>query len=139
MTARGGTDRQGKAPGTYTRRSAGGSLGMRARSEALQAFYRVLRPGGRVNPRLDFYERDLVPHPEQAGFADIDLELRVTVKNGRPRRSCVWLGLRRVLGLGFLGGLPAVGSQRRSWRILSLLTWKTAPIWSRVQPSSLSW
>ena len=54
----------------------------------------------------------------------------------RPRRSCVWL--RRVRGLGFLGGLRAAGSQRRSWRILSLLTWKTAPIWSRVQPSSLS-
>ena len=42
-------------------------------------------------------------------------------------------------GFGFLRALPAAGSQRRSWRILSLLTWKTAPIWSRVQPSSLSW
>jgi hypothetical protein len=29
---------------------------------------------------LNFDERDLVRHPEQAGFADIDLELRVTVK-----------------------------------------------------------
>ena len=55
----------------------------------------------------------------------------------RLRRSCVWL--RRVRGFGFLRGVCAAGSQRRSWRILSLVTWKTAPIWSRVQPSSLSW
>jgi arsenite methyltransferase len=86
------------------------------KAEALQAFYRVLRPGGRIsvfepigvlirdrerllgyditpvkplaakigafyqsiqppgpNPMLDFDERDLVRHAEQAGFADISL------------------------------------------------------------------
>jgi arsenite methyltransferase len=102
---------------------------MRARSEALQAFYRVLGPGGRismfepvnvlmcdpdrlrgyditpvklladklgalyesvrppgVNPMLDFDERDLVRHAEQAGFADIDLQLRV-MKNDPGHRS----------------------------------------------------
>jgi arsenite methyltransferase len=32
---------------------------------------------------LDFDERDLVRHAEQAGFADISLELRVTVQNGK--------------------------------------------------------
>ena len=96
------------------------------KTEALQAFYRVLRPGGRISvfepinvlmrdpdrllgyditpvkplaakiaafyqsikppgtdPMLDFDERDLVRHAEQAGFADISLELRVIVKNGR--------------------------------------------------------
>jgi arsenite methyltransferase len=107
------------------------------KAEALQAFYRVLRPGGRIsvfepinvlmrdpgrllgyditpvkplaaklaafyesirppggNPMLDFDERDLVRHAEQAGFADISLELRVIVKNGkRPfpgNVPCAW-------------------------------------------------
>jgi hypothetical protein len=32
---------------------------------------------------LDFDERDLVRHAERAGFTDIGLELRVTVKNGK--------------------------------------------------------
>jgi arsenite methyltransferase len=96
------------------------------KADALQSFYRVLRPGGRisvfepinvlmrdpgrlrgyditpvkplaakiaafyqslqsddVNPMLDFDERDLVRHAEQAGFADISLELRVSVKNSK--------------------------------------------------------
>jgi hypothetical protein len=36
---------------------------------------------------LDFDERDLVRHAKRAGFADISLELRVTVKDGkRPVR-----------------------------------------------------
>lgn len=36
---------------------------------------------------LDFDDRDLLRHAEQAGFAEIDLELRVTVKNQtRPVR-----------------------------------------------------
>jgi ubiquinone/menaquinone biosynthesis C-methylase UbiE len=96
------------------------------KAEALRAFYRVLRPGGRISvfepinvlmrdpdrllgyditpvkplaakigafyeslrapgpdPMVDFDERDLVRHAEQAGFADVSLELRVTVKNGK--------------------------------------------------------
>ena len=32
---------------------------------------------------VDFGERDLVRHAERAGFADINLELRVTVKKGK--------------------------------------------------------
>jgi ubiquinone/menaquinone biosynthesis C-methylase UbiE len=96
------------------------------KAEALHAFYRVLRPGGRISvfepinvlildadglsgyditpikplaaklkafydsiqppgtdPMLDFDDRDLVRYAEQAGFADISLELRVTIKNGK--------------------------------------------------------
>ena len=40
---------------------------------------------------VDFDERDLVRHAERAGFADVGLELRVTVKNGKrpvPWEAC---------------------------------------------------
>ncbi len=109
------------------------------KAEALQAFYRVLRPGGRIsvfepinvlmrdpdrllgyditpvkplaakitafyqsiqprdaNPMLDFDERDLVRHAERAGFADISLELRVTVKNSK--RPVPWERALRMAG-----------------------------------------
>lgn len=105
------------------------------KADALQAFYRVLRPGGRISvfepinvlmrdpgrlrgyditpvkaqaakiaafyrsvqpdddPMVDFDERDLLRHAEEAGFADVNLELRVTVKNGK--RPVPWdLALR---------------------------------------------
>jgi ubiquinone/menaquinone biosynthesis C-methylase UbiE len=109
------------------------------KAEALQAFYRVLRPGGRISvlepvnvlmrdpdrllgyditpvrplaakliaffesiqpsgadPMVDFDERDLVRHAERAGFADIGLELRVTVKNGK--RPVPWERALRMAG-----------------------------------------
>jgi ubiquinone/menaquinone biosynthesis C-methylase UbiE len=107
------------------------------KAEALRAFYRVLRPGGRISvfepinvlmhdldrllgyditpvkplaakigafyeslrppgpdPMVDFDERDLVRHAEQAGFADVSLELRVTVKNGK--RPVPWKDALRM-------------------------------------------
>ena len=48
----------------------------------LEAFYQSIQPPG-ADPMLDFDERDLVRQAERAGFADIGLELRVTVKNGK--------------------------------------------------------
>ncbi len=48
----------------------------------LKAFYDSIQPPG-ADPMLDFDERDLVRYAEQAGFADISLELRVTIKNGK--------------------------------------------------------
>ena len=109
------------------------------KEEALQAFYRVLRPGGRISvfepvnvlmrdpdrllgyditpvkplaaklkafyesirppgadPMVDFDERDLVRHAERAGFTDIGLELRVTVKNGK--RPVPWTRALRTAG-----------------------------------------
>jgi len=46
------------------------------------ALYESIQPPG-DDPMLDFDERDLVRYAELAGFAEIDLELRVTVKNGK--------------------------------------------------------
>ena len=48
----------------------------------VKALYESIQPPG-DDPMLDFDERDLVRYAELAGFAEIDLELRVTVKNGR--------------------------------------------------------
>jgi len=48
----------------------------------LKAFYESIQPPG-ADPMVDFDERDLVRHAERAGFADISLELRVTIKNGK--------------------------------------------------------
>jgi hypothetical protein len=48
----------------------------------VKALYESIQPPG-DDPMLDFDERDLVRYAELAGFAEIDLELRVTVKNGK--------------------------------------------------------
>jgi arsenite methyltransferase len=58
----------------------------------LEAFYESIQPPG-ADPMLDFDERDLVRLTERAGFADIGLELRVTVKSAK--RPVPWdLALR---------------------------------------------
>jgi ubiquinone/menaquinone biosynthesis C-methylase UbiE len=58
----------------------------------VKALYESIQPAG-DDPMLDFDERDLVRYAELAGFAEIDLELRVTVKNGK--RPIPWdLALR---------------------------------------------
>lgn len=49
----------------------------------VSALYESLQPRGE-DPMVDFDERDLVRHAEQAGFPVIDLELHVTVKDTRP-------------------------------------------------------
>jgi arsenite methyltransferase len=61
----------------------------------LRAFYESLQPPG-ADPMIDFDERDLVRHAERAGFADINLELRVTVKNGK--RPVPWERALRMAG-----------------------------------------
>ena len=48
--------------------------------DKVEALYQSIQPPGE-DPMLDFDDRDLVRHAEHAGFAQIDLELRVTVKN----------------------------------------------------------
>jgi arsenite methyltransferase len=51
--------------------------------DKVQALYQSIQPPGE-DPMLDFDDRDLLRHAEQAGFAEIDLELRVTVKDRTP-------------------------------------------------------
>ena len=59
---------------------------VRALACKIEALYWSIQPRGE-DPMVDFDDRDMLRHAEQAGFADIDLELRVTVKNGkRPVR-----------------------------------------------------
>jgi arsenite methyltransferase len=52
-------------------------------ADKVEALYRSIQTPGE-DPMLDFDDRDLLRHAEQAGFAEIDLELRVTVKNQTP-------------------------------------------------------
>ncbi len=59
----------------------------------LKAFYQSIQPSG-TNPMVDFDERDLLRHAERAGFANINLELRLTVKTASGRFPgnvpCAW-------------------------------------------------
>jgi arsenite methyltransferase len=48
----------------------------------LRGLYESIQPPGE-DPMLDFDERDLVRQAEEAGFAEIGLELRVSVSNSR--------------------------------------------------------
>jgi arsenite methyltransferase len=61
----------------------------------LEAFYDSIQPPG-IDPMVDFDERDLVRHAEQAGFPAVDLELRVSVKNAR--RPIAWELFLRMSG-----------------------------------------
>lgn len=53
----------------------------------VRALYESIQPPG-VDPMVDFDERDLVRHAEQAGFPVINLDLRVTVNNAN--RPVLW-------------------------------------------------
>ena len=58
----------------------------------VQAVYAAIQPPG-ADPMIDFDERDLVRYAELAGFGNIDLELRVTVKqHGEPKPWDVFVG-----------------------------------------------
>ena len=52
---------------------------VRAHAAKVQALYKSIQPPGE-DPMLDFDERDLLRHAQDAGFAEVNLELRVTVK-----------------------------------------------------------
>ncbi len=50
-----------------------------AQAAKVKALYESIQPPGE-DPMLDFDERDLLRHAQDAGFAEVDLELRVSVK-----------------------------------------------------------
>jgi len=52
---------------------------VRAQAAKVKALYESIQPPGE-DPMLDFDERDLLRHAQDAGFAETDLELRVSVK-----------------------------------------------------------
>jgi arsenite methyltransferase len=52
---------------------------VRALAARVRALYESIQPPG-ADPMVDFYDRDLVRHAQDAGFPEIDLELRVSVK-----------------------------------------------------------
>ena len=57
---------------------------VRALAAKVWALYESIQPRG-VDPMVDFDERDLLRHAEEAGFPVVDLELQVSVKNAiRP-------------------------------------------------------
>jgi arsenite methyltransferase len=53
---------------------------VKAHAAKVKALYESIQPPGE-DPMLDFDERDLVRHAQDAGFAEVNLELRVTVKS----------------------------------------------------------
>jgi hypothetical protein len=53
---------------------------VRALAARVQALYESIQPPG-ADPMVDFDDRDLVRHARDAGFSEVSLELRVTVKN----------------------------------------------------------
>lgn len=69
----------------------------------LQGLYESIQPPD-VDPMTDFDERDLVRHVEQAGFPVIDLELRVSVKDGK--RPVPW---ERALRMSGNPNMPPLG------------------------------
>ena len=68
---------------------------VRALAGKIEALYWSIQPRGE-DPMVDFDDRDLLRHAERAGFADIDLELRVTVKNSK--RPVRWEQVLRMSG-----------------------------------------
>jgi SAM-dependent methyltransferase len=68
---------------------------VRALAAKVGALYESIQPRGE-DPMVDFDERDLLRHAEQAGFGGLDLELRVTVQNAT--RPVPWERFLRMSG-----------------------------------------
>jgi arsenite methyltransferase len=76
---------------------------VRAQAAKVHALYESLQPPGE-DPMLDFDERDLVRHAQDAGFAEINLELRVSVKT--RKEPMPWDLFTRISGNPLI---PALG------------------------------
>jgi SAM-dependent methyltransferase len=69
----------------------------------VQAFYESIQPPG-IDPMIDFDDRDLVRHAQNAGFPDVNLDLRVSVK--ARKEPVPWERFMRMSGNPLL---PAFG------------------------------
>ena len=83
---------------------------VKALADKVEGLYRSIQPPGE-DPMIDFDDRDLLRHAEQAGFAHIDLELRVTVKNGK--RPVRWEQILRMSGNPLVPNDPTQGEYAR--------------------------
>jgi arsenite methyltransferase len=70
--------------------------------------YEAIQPLG-SDPMLDFDERDLVSHAESAGFPEIGLELRLSLK--ASKRPCSWETFLRSSGNPLIPPLGEVMDQ----------------------------
>jgi arsenite methyltransferase len=68
---------------------------VKTQAAKVQALYKSIQPPGE-DPMLDFDERDLVRHAQDAGFAEIDLELRVSMKT--RKEPMPWELFMRISG-----------------------------------------
>lgn len=66
-----------------------------AAAARVQALYESIQPPG-VDPMLDFDDRDLLRHAQDAGFSEIHLELQVSVKAAKP--PVPWERFLRISG-----------------------------------------
>jgi ubiquinone/menaquinone biosynthesis C-methylase UbiE len=82
-----------------------------ALAEKVQAVYDALQPPD-SDPMTDFDERDLVRHAEDAGFPEIGLELRVSLK--ATTRPCAWQTFLRTSGNPLIPPLGEVLDQALS-------------------------
>jgi arsenite methyltransferase len=68
---------------------------VKALAARIQALYASIQPLG-VDPMVDFDDRDLVRHARDAGFSEVSLELRVSIKN--RKEPVPWERFLRVSG-----------------------------------------
>jgi arsenite methyltransferase len=68
---------------------------VKALAARVEALYASIQPAG-ADPMVDFDDRDLVRHARDAGFSEIGLELRVTVKNHKD--PVPWERFQRMSG-----------------------------------------
>jgi SAM-dependent methyltransferase len=66
-----------------------------ATAAKLQALFESIQPPG-TDPMVDFDDRDLVRHAQDAGFPEVHLELQVSVKEGKP--PVPWARFLRMSG-----------------------------------------
>jgi arsenite methyltransferase len=68
---------------------------VKAMTAKVEALFESIQPPG-VDPMLDFDDRDLVGHAVDAGFPEVDLELRVSVKD--TKEPVPWERFLRMSG-----------------------------------------